>query len=143
MGRSVDNTIDAFNDNSVDTDDMPFLVDSLSSIAPDQRAAGTARKLVVIGLRICRNLHQSNAATPSRMPVISRFTAYRQAGTSSAVGRPCWTIAMTRRTESSKQPPQFELRWGGLHLTIQRVPAWLVGLVTTAVGTGAAWWTSR
>ncbi|MEV0257377.1 hypothetical protein AB0H82_24370 [Streptomyces sp. NPDC050732] len=36
--------------------------------------------------------------------------------------------------------PQFELRCGGLHVTIQRVPVWLVSLVTTAGGIGAAWW---
>ncbi|MEU2874477.1 hypothetical protein ABZ769_35710 [Streptomyces olivoreticuli] len=53
---------------------------------------------------------------------------------------------MTRRADSREQPPpQFELRWGGLHLTIQHIPAWLVTLVTTAAGTGvgATWWTSR
>ncbi|NVK76854.1 hypothetical protein [Streptomyces morookaense] len=52
---------------------------------------------------------------------------------------------MTSNTSGTKQRPQFELRWGGLHLTIQRVPAWLVTLLTTAAGTGAgaAWWTGR
>jgi hypothetical protein len=39
--------------------------------------------------------------------------------------------------------PALELRCGGLHLTIQRVPAWLITIITTATGTGAAWWTSR
>lgn len=39
--------------------------------------------------------------------------------------------------------PFLELHWGVLHLTIQRVPAWLITLATTATGTGVAWWTSR
>ncbi|WP_411115138.1 hypothetical protein [Streptomyces sp. 029-5] len=40
--------------------------------------------------------------------------------------------------------PAFELRCGGLHLTIQRVPGWLVAALATAVGSGlAAWLTSR
>jgi hypothetical protein len=37
----------------------------------------------------------------------------------------------------------FELRCGGLHLTIQRVPAWLVSLVTAAGSIGGAWWAGR
>lgn len=40
-------------------------------------------------------------------------------------------------------PPALELRCGGLHLTVQRVPVWLVSLVTTAAGTGVAWWANR
>lgn len=39
--------------------------------------------------------------------------------------------------------PVLELRCGGLHLTIQRVPAWFVTLVTTATGAAAAWWAGR
>lgn len=37
----------------------------------------------------------------------------------------------------------FELRFRGVHLTIQRIPAWLVTLVTAVGGSGVAWWTSR
>lgn len=38
----------------------------------------------------------------------------------------------------------FELRFGGLHLTIQRVPGWLVAALATTTGSGlAAWFTSR
>lgn len=51
---------------------------------------------------------------------------------------------MDKRVESRRQQPQFELRWGGLHVVIQRVPVWLVTLATTAAGSGAAaWWTGR
>ncbi|MFJ4710817.1 hypothetical protein [Streptomyces sp. NPDC088785] len=40
--------------------------------------------------------------------------------------------------------PALELRCGGLHVTIQRVPGWLVTAVATATGTGfAAWLTAR
>lgn len=39
--------------------------------------------------------------------------------------------------------PQIEVRCGGLHLIIQRVPVWLITLVTTAAGAGTAWWTGR
>ncbi|MFJ9583233.1 hypothetical protein [Streptomyces acidicola] len=40
--------------------------------------------------------------------------------------------------------PQLELRCGGLHLTIQRVPGWLVAALATATGSGlAAWFTAR
>ncbi|WP_327132300.1 hypothetical protein OG311_15585 [Streptomyces sp. NBC_01343] len=51
---------------------------------------------------------------------------------------------MDKRVESRRQQPQFELRWGGLHVIIHRVPVWFVTLVTTAAGSGAAaWWTGR
>ncbi|GGZ70167.1 hypothetical protein GCM10010344_41440 [Streptomyces bluensis] len=50
---------------------------------------------------------------------------------------------MKPETDTTTTPPQFELHFGGLHLVIQRIPAWLVTLVTTATGAGAAWWTSR
>ncbi|MEE1749409.1 MULTISPECIES: hypothetical protein [unclassified Streptomyces] len=40
-------------------------------------------------------------------------------------------------------PPYFELRLGPLHVTVQRIPAWLITLTTTAIGSGTAWWTSR
>ncbi|MEV7193523.1 hypothetical protein AB0N81_17200 [Streptomyces sp. NPDC093510] len=48
--------------------------------------------------------------------------------------------APPRPTPPHSAPPQFELRCGGLHVTVQRVPVWLVPLVTTAGGIGAAWW---
>lgn len=38
--------------------------------------------------------------------------------------------------------PALELRCGGLHLTIQRIPGWLIGLITTA-GAAATWWTTH
>lgn len=45
---------------------------------------------------------------------------------------------------NSNNPPQFELICGPVHLVIERVPTWLVTLVTTtATGAGAAWWASR
>lgn len=47
------------------------------------------------------------------------------------------------RNMDSKQRPYFEVRCGGLHLTVQRVPMWLITLMSAATGTGAAWWTSR
>ncbi|MEU7556121.1 hypothetical protein AB0B01_27960 [Streptomyces sp. NPDC044571] len=50
---------------------------------------------------------------------------------------------MDKRVEPSRTQLQFELRCGGLHVIIHRVPVWLITLVTTATGTGAAWWTSR
>ncbi|MEV6575000.1 hypothetical protein [Streptomyces sp. NPDC051577] len=39
--------------------------------------------------------------------------------------------------------PALELPCGVLHLTVQRVPAWLVGLITTAGGAAATWWTTH
>ncbi|MGA5064515.1 hypothetical protein ACPB9E_12165 [Streptomyces exfoliatus] len=50
---------------------------------------------------------------------------------------------MTPRGKSGTQPPQFEIRCGGLHLTVQRVPGWLVALVTTAGGAAGTWWAQR
>ncbi|MEU6868095.1 hypothetical protein ABZ924_33520 [Streptomyces sp. NPDC046876] len=50
---------------------------------------------------------------------------------------------MDKRVEAKRPRPQFELRCGGLHVVVDRVPVWLITLVTTATGTGAAWWTSR
>ncbi|MFI8965053.1 hypothetical protein ACIGO8_23410 [Streptomyces sp. NPDC053493] len=40
-------------------------------------------------------------------------------------------------------PPVLELRIGGMHLTVQRVPGWLVALATTAGGAALTWWTQR
>ncbi|MEU8617046.1 hypothetical protein [Streptomyces sp. NPDC048623] len=45
-------------------------------------------------------------------------------------------------TENAK-PPQVEVRWGGFHLTVQRIPGWLVALVTTAGGAAGTWWAQR
>ncbi|MFI9120589.1 hypothetical protein ACIGW0_14500 [Streptomyces bikiniensis] len=39
--------------------------------------------------------------------------------------------------------PAFELRVGGMHLTVQRVPGWLVALFTTASGAAGTWWGQR
>ncbi|MFH8485064.1 hypothetical protein [Streptomyces longisporoflavus] len=50
---------------------------------------------------------------------------------------------MKRKADSHTAPPAVELRCGGLHLTVQRVPVWFVSLITTAAGAGAAWWTSN
>ncbi|MCX4732357.1 hypothetical protein [Streptomyces sp. NBC_01363] len=48
---------------------------------------------------------------------------------------------MTPKTERS---PAIELRIGGAHLTIQRIPGWLVAAFATTTGSGlAAWFTSR
>ncbi|MER5966669.1 hypothetical protein [Streptomyces sp. NPDC002057] len=44
---------------------------------------------------------------------------------------------------SRSEVPQLELRVGGLHLTVQRVPGWLLGLLTTAGGAALTWWTQR
>ncbi|WP_158072127.1 hypothetical protein [Streptomyces sp. CB01580] len=52
-------------------------------------------------------------------------------------------MTTTRKTDDRYKRPQFELRCGGLHITLQRVPAWLVGLITTASGAAATWWTTR
>ncbi|MEU5684641.1 hypothetical protein [Streptomyces venezuelae] len=46
-------------------------------------------------------------------------------------------------TEPMTPPPAIELRCGGLHVTVQRVPVWLVSLLTTVSGAGAAWWINR
>ncbi|MEU7576179.1 hypothetical protein AB0B50_01035 [Streptomyces sp. NPDC041068] len=50
---------------------------------------------------------------------------------------------MATNPPTSPAQPFLELRLGGLHLIVQRIPTWLVTLVTTASGTGIAWWTSR
>ncbi|SEB63874.1 hypothetical protein SAMN05216483_0085 [Streptomyces sp. 2131.1] len=39
--------------------------------------------------------------------------------------------------------PALELRMGGLHLTVQHFPGWLVGLITTATGAAGTWWVQR
>jgi hypothetical protein len=47
---------------------------------------------------------------------------------------------------TSKYPtkPQIELRCGGLHLVILRIPGWLVAALATATGSGlTTWLTSR
>lgn len=47
---------------------------------------------------------------------------------------------MSSSTKAITPLPALEIRCGGLHLTIQRVPVWLVSLVATAAGTVATWW---
>lgn len=37
--------------------------------------------------------------------------------------------------QTGKPAPAFELRWGGLHLTIQRVPVWLITAATAGGST--------
>ncbi|MGW4722315.1 hypothetical protein [Streptomyces sp. S1] len=39
--------------------------------------------------------------------------------------------------------PAFELRVGGLHLTVQRIPGWFVALLTTATGVVGTWWVQQ
>lgn len=39
--------------------------------------------------------------------------------------------------------PALELRVGVLQLTVQRIPGWLVTLVTTAGGSAGMWWVQR
>ncbi|MEU8666824.1 hypothetical protein OG333_31675 [Streptomyces anulatus] len=44
---------------------------------------------------------------------------------------------------STPTRPAFELRMGEVHLTVQRIPGWLVTAFATAVGSVlAAWFTS-
>ncbi|MGY5533187.1 hypothetical protein [Streptomyces sp. C-3] len=48
------------------------------------------------------------------------------------------------KTPTSSPVAWFELRFGGLHVTIQRVPGWLVAALATATGSGlVAYFTSR
>lgn len=52
---------------------------------------------------------------------------------------------MPERAVTAHESPRpfIELRVGGLHLTIQRVPGWLVALTTTGGGALLTWWTHR
>ncbi|MEV5882729.1 hypothetical protein AB0L74_08425 [Streptomyces sp. NPDC052020] len=53
-------------------------------------------------------------------------------------------MTTTRNTGSkTTSRPAFELRAGGLHVIIQRIPGWLVALVTTAGGAAGTWWAQR
>ncbi|MFC8290828.1 hypothetical protein ACFUJ0_28085 [Streptomyces sp. NPDC057242] len=52
------------------------------------------------------------------------------------------TTTRSMDTRSATRP-MLELRLGGLHLTVQRIPGWLVALVTTAGGAAGTWWTQR
>ncbi|GGT63145.1 MULTISPECIES: hypothetical protein [Streptomyces] len=53
-------------------------------------------------------------------------------------------MTTTRRgVDSDSLRPQIELRWGGLHVTVQHVPAWFVALITTAGGVAGTWWAQR
>jgi hypothetical protein len=53
--------------------------------------------------------------------------------------------ASRRAEEAEPRPPRaaVDIRIGGVRLTVQRVPAWLFTLLTTAAGSGVAWWTNR
>lgn len=47
-------------------------------------------------------------------------------------------------TTDKNRAPSFELRCGGLHVTIQNVPAWLMAALAATTGSGlAAWLTTR
>lgn len=51
---------------------------------------------------------------------------------------------MTQSSKGTHGSSALELRCGGLYLTIQRIPGWLVAALSTATGSGlAAWVTSR
>ncbi|MFD6347101.1 hypothetical protein ACFWEO_28615 [Streptomyces roseolus] len=50
---------------------------------------------------------------------------------------------MPHSKDQTDAPPRFELRLGGLHLTVQHIPSWLVALVTTAGGAALTWWTQH
>lgn len=52
---------------------------------------------------------------------------------------------MPGRYENQRhERPQLEIRIGGLSLTVQRVPGWLVASLATATGSVlAAWFTAR
>ncbi|WP_326777104.1 hypothetical protein OG698_39565 [Streptomyces sp. NBC_01003] len=52
-------------------------------------------------------------------------------------------IAPPSDASKPKRDPAFELRCGGIRVTIDRVPTWLVTTVTTVAGSGIAWWTQR
>ena len=53
-------------------------------------------------------------------------------------------MTTTRNMDSkSTTRPALELRVGGLHLIVQRVPGWLVALITTAGGAMGTWWAQR
>lgn len=49
----------------------------------------------------------------------------------------------SRTSTDRTDRPALELRLGGLHVTVQRVPGWLVALAATVGGVGATWWTQR
>ncbi|WP_329621892.1 hypothetical protein OG357_16640 [Streptomyces sp. NBC_01255] len=50
---------------------------------------------------------------------------------------------MSHTKDPATPPARFELRVGGLHLTVQRIPGWLVALATTAGGAAVTWWAQR
>ncbi|MDH6123027.1 hypothetical protein ABH930_007417 [Kitasatospora sp. GAS204A] len=41
--------------------------------------------------------------------------------------------------DTDRQHPKFELRWGGLHLTITRIPPWLITAATIGGSSLGAW----
>ncbi|ROQ33935.1 hypothetical protein EDD98_2968 [Streptomyces sp. PanSC19] len=46
-------------------------------------------------------------------------------------------------TTKTKGRPVFELRAGSVHLTVQRIPGWLVALIATASGAAGTWLAQR
>ncbi|MFD9415024.1 hypothetical protein ACFWC9_09915 [Streptomyces goshikiensis] len=48
---------------------------------------------------------------------------------------------MSKRStlKSTPNTPALDIRSGGLRITVQRVPAWLVGLLTTGAGVVGTW----
>ncbi|KJY28478.1 hypothetical protein VR46_37990 [Streptomyces sp. NRRL S-444] len=51
--------------------------------------------------------------------------------------------AQTEKAQRPADRPFFELRVGGLHLTVQRPPYRLTALAATALTTGAATWITQ
>lgn len=51
---------------------------------------------------------------------------------------------MPNRSEDQQStPPQIELRFGGVHVTVRRIPAWLVSLAASSAAAGFTWWVGR
>ncbi|MEU9108919.1 hypothetical protein AB0D54_32255 [Streptomyces xanthophaeus] len=144
------------------TDDMPFLVDSVTNELTRQDRGihvvihpQVAVRNDVTGKLLRTGMQGLTGASagplgPGRTSKVSRYVAQRRATgvidvyadvTGRATRGP--QAMPTTRTADNKQRPYFELRCGGLHLTVQRVPVWLITLLSTATGAGAAWWSSR
>ncbi|OEJ22558.1 hypothetical protein BGK67_34140 [Streptomyces subrutilus] len=144
------------------TDDMPFLVDSVTNeLTRQDRGIHVVIHPQVavrndVNGKLLETLHTGlkggigGPARPWRMSKVSSYVAQRRATGvidvyADVTGRTTrGPQAMpTTRTADNKQRPYFEFRCGGLHLTVQRVPVWLITLLSAATGTGAAWWSSR
>ncbi|MDA5282603.1 hypothetical protein ACWGHM_07740 [Streptomyces sp. NPDC054904] len=52
-------------------------------------------------------------------------------------------MTTTPEADATSEQPHIEVRWGGLRITVQRIPGWLVGLITTAAGAAGAWWSQQ